>query len=178
MIVHGFDMYRVYLSTPGDLVRELDACRNAISEVNASDAMPLEILLVSVGLREEGQIVGHRAAVAENVRQCAYFIQVFEDDWGPNNLHRKMFLLGCECRDDPETPMRDVIVCLKNTPHETDPAVLAFRKELEDQSGVHLLRFEKAEDLQARLIETCTNWVQAIAEADGGAKAAQSGSQL
>src|SRR5260370_1410916 len=100
--------------------------------------MPLKILLVSVGLREDGQIVGFRSAVAENVRQCTYFIQVFEDDWGPNNLHRKMLHLAAECRDDPSQPMREVVVCLKNASRETDPAILAFRAELENREDMRI----------------------------------------
>lgn len=168
MIQHGFDMYRVYLSTPGDLAREQDACRAAISEVNASQAMPLKILLVSVGLREDGQIVGFRSAVAENVRDSTYFIQVFEDDWGPNLLHRKMLYLAAECRDDPSLPMRDVIVCLKNAPHETDPAILAFRKELEDCQDMRVFNFDKCESLKAHLLDICTGWVREIQAAGGG----------
>jgi hypothetical protein len=170
MIQHGFDMYRVYLSTPGDLLREQDACRAAISEVNANQAMPLKILLVSVGLREDGQIVGFRAAVSENVRECTYFIQVFEDDWGPGNLYRKLLHLAAECRDDSNLPMREVIVCLKGAPHETDPAILAFRKELEDRQDMRMLRFENAENLKLQLMDVCGEWVQAIEAAGGGVK--------
>jgi hypothetical protein len=170
MIVHGFDMYRVYLSTPGDLAREQDACRAAIADVNAGQAMPKKILLVSVGLREDGQIVGFRSAVADNIRQCSYFVQVFEDDWGPNHLFRKMFYLAAECRDDAGLPMREVIVCLKDAPHETDPAILAFRKELEEQPGIRVLHFDKPERLKAQLIEVCGEWVRAIVDAGGGAR--------
>src|SRR5258707_7721538 len=100
MVIHGFDMYRVFISTPGDLQPEQETCRAAMSEVNEKEAMPQKTLLVSVGLREDRQIEGFRSAVADNVRQCTYFIQVFEDDWGPKNLFRKMFTLATECRDD------------------------------------------------------------------------------
>jgi hypothetical protein len=164
----GFDMYRVYLSTPGDLAQEQDACRAAIAGTNESEAMPRKILLVSVGLREDGQIVGYRSAVAENIRQCSYFVQVFEDDWGPNNLFRKMFYLAVDCRDDASLPMREAIVCLKDAPHETDSAILAFRKELEEQSGIRVLHFDKPESLKTQLIEVCGEWVRAIADAGGG----------
>ena len=58
MMVHGFDMYRVYLSTPGDLQKEMIACREAIAEVNKDLAMPAKILLVSVGLTSDDQITG------------------------------------------------------------------------------------------------------------------------
>jgi len=100
MLKHGFDMHRVFLSAPGDLERERDACRSAISEVNAAEAMPLKILLVTVGLQSDDQIVGFRSAVADNIRECAYYVQVFDDDWGPKNLFRKMFYLAIEYRDD------------------------------------------------------------------------------
>jgi hypothetical protein len=133
MLQHGFDMHRVFPSAPGDLERERDACRSVISEVNAAAAMPLKILLVTVGLSSDDQIVGFRSPVAENIRQCAYYLQVFEDDWGPKNLFRKMFFLATECRDDAALPMQEVVVFLKAAPRETDPEILAFRKELEQQ---------------------------------------------
>src|SRR5215471_20941734 len=108
MTQHGFDMYRVFLSTPGDLQKEWSASREAISDVNRDTAMPQKILLVSIGLTSDEQITGYRAAVAENIRLCTYFVQVFEDDWGPKNLFRKMFLLALDCRDDAAFPKREV----------------------------------------------------------------------
>jgi hypothetical protein len=173
MINHGFDMYRVYLSTPGDLVREQDACRAAISQVNAAEAMPLKILLVSVGLRDDGQIAAFRSAVNENVRQCAYFIQVFEDDWGPNHLYRKLLYLAEDCKQDESLPMRDVIVCLKDAPRETDPAILSFRQELADLAGTRVLHFNTPESLQTQLLAVCADWVRAIEAAGGGVRELQ-----
>jgi len=167
----GFDMYRVYLSAPGDLGREQDACRAAISAVNESDAMPRKILLVSVGLREAGQILESRSAVAENVRQCTYFVQLFEDEWGPNNLYRKIFHVAEECRDDANFPMREAIICLKAAPHETDPATLALRKELADRTDMRAFHFDKADNLKEQLMEVCRGWVREIVAAGGGAAA-------
>src|SRR6516165_2147251 len=118
MIIHGFDMYRVFISAPGDLARERDICMQTIAAVNEKDAMPSQILLVSIGLREQESIVGFRSAVAENVRASTYFIQIFQDDWGPKNLFRKMFHLALECRDDAGLPMREAVVCLRAAPKE------------------------------------------------------------
>ncbi len=42
--------------------------------------MPHQILLVSVALMDDRHVVDFRPAVAENIRQSAYYIQVFEDD--------------------------------------------------------------------------------------------------
>ena len=170
MIVHGFDMYRVFIAAPGDLARERGTCRDAISDVNEKEAMPQKILLVSVGLMHDDAIVGYRAAVADNIRQCTYFIQVFEDDWGPKNLFRKMFFLATECRDDAGFPMREIAVFLKNAPRETDPEILAFRKELEETAGVRVFHFDKQENLKSQLFEVCSGWVKSI-----GAESATAG---
>src|SRR5258708_13113165 len=119
MMTHGFDMYRVFISTPGDLQREQETCRAAISEVNEKEAMPRKILLVSVGLREDGQVESFRSAVSENVRQCTYYIQIFQDDWGPKNLFRKMLYLATECRDNTNIPIREIIVYFTDSLPET-----------------------------------------------------------
>jgi len=164
MLKHGFDMHSVFLSAPGDLEKERDACRSVISDVTA-EAMPSKILLATVGLTNDEQIVGFRSAVAENIRQCAYFVQVFEDDWGPKNLFRKMFYLATECRDDASLPMQEVVVFLKAAPRETDPEILAFRKELEEIQGVRVFHFDKIENLKTPLQQVSSGWVRQIIEA-------------
>jgi hypothetical protein len=170
MLKHGFDMHSVFLSAPGDLERERDACRSVISDVNGAEAMPSKILLATIGLTSDEQIVGFRSAVAENIRQCAYFIQVFEDDWGPKNLFRKMFFLATECRDDAALAMQEVVVFLKAAPREADPEILAFRKELEELQSVSVFHFDNIESLKTQLRQASTEWVRHIMEAGGGQK--------
>jgi hypothetical protein len=174
MIKHGFDMHNIFLSAPGDLEKERVICRRAISEVNANDAMPSKILLVTVGLTSDAHIVDFRSAVAENIRQSAYFIQVFEDDWGPKNLFRKMFYLAADCREDPALPMQEVVVFLKAAPRETDSEILAFRAELEQRQDVRVFHFDKPDDLNAQLMEICRDWVRKILAAGGQQSRAES----
>ena len=164
MLVHGFDMHRVYLSAPGDLDAEKQLCRSVISETNEQDAMPFKILLVSVGLPQDGVVEQFRSAVSDNIRQCAFLIQVFQDDWGPKNLMRKMFYLACDGRGDEQLPMRDVVVFLKSAPRETDPEILAFRKELEDLADVRVFHFSTAEEMRTELRKVTGAWVQTIRE--------------
>jgi hypothetical protein len=159
---HGFDSYRVFISAPGDLEPDRQACHDAIARVNETTAMPAKVLLVSVGLRENGQIEGSRAIVSDNVRWSAFFIQLFQDDWGPRDLFRKLFLLAVECRDDASMPMRDVVVCLKDAPHETNPEILAFRRELEERSDLRVLRYGSLDELKAQLAEVCEGWARGI----------------
>ena len=165
---HGFDMHRVFLSAPGDLERERDACRTAIGDVNASAAMPAKILLVTVGLTSDDGIVGYRSAVADNIRESAYYVQVFDDDWGPKNLFRKMFFLAAECRDDPSFPMKELVVFLKDAPRETDPEILGFRKELREQPGVRAFPFDNVETLKTQLQRVSTDWISQLIAADSG----------
>ena len=162
MLKHGFDMHQVFLSAPGDLGSERDICRNAIGDVNDAEAMPSKILLVTVGLTSDDQIVGFRSAVADNIRKSAYYVQVFEDDWGPKNLFRKMFYLAVDCRDDAALPMQDVVVFLKAAPREADLEILAFRKELEELPALRIFHFNESESLKRQLQQVASGWVRQI----------------
>ena len=133
-----------------------------IAEVNETTAMPEKILLISIGLRENDQITSHRSIVSDNVRWSAYFIQIFQDDWGPRDLFRKLFLLAAECRDDAVMPMRDVVVCLKDAPHETNPEIQAFRRELEERGGLRVFHYATVDELKVQLAEVCDGWARSL----------------
>ena len=170
---HGFDAYRVFISAPGDLERDRQACHDAIAQANETTAMPEKVLLVEVGLRENDQISSHRSIVSDNVRWSTYFVQLFEDDWGPRDLFRKLFLLALECRDDVSQPMREVVICLKDAPRETNADILAFRKELEESPGVRVFRYSSVDALREHLTEVSNGWARDLIEAT---KAAAAGS--
>jgi hypothetical protein len=157
---HGFDVYRVFISAPGDLEADREACHHVIAKVNEAAAMPEQILLAAIGLRDNGQIEGHRAIVSDNVRWSSYFIQIFQDDWGVRDLYRKLLFLAVECRDDAKMHMRDVVIFLKDAPHETDPQILNFRKELEDLSNMQVCRYKTTQDMKAQLEEILNGWTR------------------
>ena len=155
-------MHRIYVSGPGDLNAEKQACRDAISDVNENTAMPANVLLVSVGLPQEEAVNEFRSAVSDNIRQCSFYIQIFEDDWGPRDLCRKLFHLACDARLDNGLPMREVLVCLKDAPRETDPQILAFRSELQEVPDVTVFRFTHTQHLSEKVIEVASGWVSTI----------------
>lgn len=159
---HGFDTYRVFISAPGDLEVDRQVCYDAIAEVNETTAMPAKILLVSVGLRDNEHIATYRSIVSDNARWSAYFIQIFQDDWGPRDLFRKLFLLAAECRDDSAMPMRDIVICLKDALHESDAEILAFRRELEEHRDLRVFHYANAEELRVRLVEVCEAWTRSL----------------
>lgn len=131
--------------------------------------MPANILLVTLGLRENSQIEVFRNITSDNVRWSSYFIQIFQDDWGPRDLFRKLFLLGVECRDDASMPMRDLAICLKNAPGETNAEILAFRKELEDQEDIGVFAYGSLDELKAHVEEVCSGWTRALIESQSSA---------
>jgi hypothetical protein len=159
---HGFDAYRVFISAPGDLETDRQACHDAVAHANEATAMPAKVLLAAVGLRDSNQISGSRGIVSDNVRWSTYFIQVFQDDWGPRDLFRKLFLLAAECRDDASMPMRDVVVCLKNAPRETNPEILAFRRELEERTDLRVFRYGSVDELRELLTNVCDGWARDV----------------
>lgn len=161
-MAHGFDDYRIFISAPGDMDRDREAICDAISRVNADLSMPAKILLVPVSLRENAQIEGHRSIVSDNVRWSSYFIQLFQDDWGPRELFRKLFQLAVECRQDSSLPMRDIVVCLKSAPHDTDERVVAWRRELAERTDLRVIQYERADELQERIAEVCAAWGRAL----------------
>ncbi len=165
---HGFDAYRVFISAPGDLEPDRQTSHDVIAEVNETSAMPAKILLVSIGLRENDQIADHRSIASDNVRWSAYFIQIFQDDWGPRDLFRKLFLLAADCRDDAATPMRDVVICLKDAPNETNPEIQAFRRELEERHDLRVFHYASVDELKARLAEICDGWARSLIESKTG----------
>ena len=163
-MVHGFDDYRIFVSAPGDMETDRQACHDVIANVNETQAMPAKVLLVNVGLRDNAQLAGYRSAVSDNVRWSTYFVQLFEDDWGDRDLFRKLFLLATECRDNAELPMQEIAVCLKDAPHERNPDILAFRRELEEQIGIRLIRYRSLDELKERFMEVCVQWAEASIE--------------
>lgn len=170
-MAHGFDDFRIFVSAPGDLERDRDACHEVIAQVNTDVAMPAKVLLVSLGLRDHVQIDGNRSIVSDNVRWSTYFLQIFQDDWGPRDQFRKLLFLAIECRGDASMPMREVVVCLKDAPQETDAAILAFRKELEERDDLRVLRYASLEELKGHLTPVCEDWARKSIEAAAAARA-------
>jgi hypothetical protein len=159
-MAHGFTDYRIFISAPGDLDADRQACHDVIASVNETTAMPAKVLLVTVELRENAQLAGFRSAVTDNVRWSTYFVQLFQDDWGERDLFRKLFLTARECLDDDGMPMCGIAVCLKDAPHERNEDVLAFRRELEEQKNVSLIRYGTLEELKTQFMQICSQWAQ------------------
>jgi hypothetical protein len=67
-----------------------------------------------------------------------------------------------ECRDDQSQPMKEIVVLLKDAPHETDPEILAFRKELAEWKGGRVFTFTKLDEYKTILAGIYTGWLKSL----------------
>ena len=92
-------MHRVFCSTPGDLESERLFFHNVVAEVTETEGMPRQTLLVPVTCLRNEHLLLFRKAVEENVRQCAYFVQVLNDSWGLGDAFKGLYPFAAACRD-------------------------------------------------------------------------------
>ena len=136
---HGFDMYRVFISAPGD--RALSARPATMRSPRRTKPRPCPPRSCSstsaYGRTNTCRISLHCLGQRPLVRVLHSDIRRGR---GSRVTIRKLFHLAVECRDDASLPMREVVVCLKDSPHETDRQILEFRRKLEDRRDVRLVR--------------------------------------
>ena len=46
-------------------------------------------------------------------------------------------------------PMRDVVICLKDAPHESDAEILSFRRELDERGDLRIFHYATVGDLKS-----------------------------
>jgi len=159
-----YRMYRVFCATPGDLEDERQAFHKALSDVNATEAMPRGILLVSVSiLPHMSNKLAYQAVVDENVRACTFYIQVLHETWGPSfrNFEREYKLahkLRAEGGD-----MKDLAVFFKAAgDREIEPAVSKFRAALAANGGPPALEFAEPSEFQDQLRAQLSAWLKTL----------------
>jgi len=57
-------------------------------------------------------------------------------------------------------PMRDVVLCLKDAPQETNAEILAFRRELEERTDIRPFRYSGLDALKEHLAIVCEGWAR------------------
>ncbi len=67
--------------------------------------------------------------------------------------------------------MREIIVLLKDAPHETDAEILAFRKELVEWQGARVFTYTKLDEFKTILSGVYTDWLKNLVGAASSASA-------
>ena len=147
-------MHRVFCSTPGDLESERLLFHNVVAEVTESEGMPRQTLLVPVTCLRNEHLLLFRKAVEENVRQCAYFVQVLNDSWGMGDSFKGLYPFAAACRDNPNEPMQEMAVFIKGS--GSGKSLL----QSIDTPGVPVFIFNSNEEFTAGLRTLLTQWIR------------------
>lgn len=160
----SYRMYRVFCATPGDSETGLEAERQAFHEVmgqvNGAEAMPEGILFVPVSILPNlTNKAVFQPAVDENVRACAFFVQVLDHTWGPatRNFERE-FQLAMQSYADPALPMKGVSLFFKDPGgKQVEPGVAQLRKP---GQGVPVFDFSSLDDFTIHLRSQLSAWLR------------------
>lgn len=155
-----YEMHRVFCATPGDLEEERQAFYQIMGDFNEQQAMPRNVLLVSVSVVPN--MVDTRpfqSVLRENIRACRYYIQLLEDSWGPpqKNFERE-YALARQYEADAALPMQEVAVLFKKPllPHKVETDVSELKQALSGEE------FGSLEDFRKQLWELLAGWLETI----------------
>jgi hypothetical protein len=149
-----YAMHRIFCSTPGDLEPEREAFYEVVGEFNESEAMPRNILFVALSIvpRVTYKPV-YQDAIDENVRSCAFFVQLFGGTWGPPERNFEQdYQLAAKCEASADLPMKGIAVFLKEGAAEQSINGSAPRYSYRD-----------LDEFKQRLRETLSAWLPLIA---------------
>jgi hypothetical protein len=159
----NFSFYRIFCATPSNAEKELEAFHDAVAEVNQEIGQAAGSLLVPVCLPAHIQTTEvFRAALDANVRECAFFVQVLRDGWGPPQQRnfQAQFQLACELLNDSCSPMKGVAAFVQETPGtEGHPEAARLKANLTEQrQSAHM--FRELPEFRRLLVEQFTQWLQ------------------
>jgi hypothetical protein len=159
----AYSMYRVFCATPGNLEQERQVFHNVIAQLNENAAMPDSALLVPVSiLPNMVDTLFFRSVIEENIQDCAFFVQVLDETWGPSarNFQWK-YDLACKLKGDPDSLMLDVAVFFKERDErQVEDAVRELKASLHDSSGSVLYHFESIEQFKEQLRLQLSAWLR------------------
>jgi hypothetical protein len=151
----SFRMYRVFCATPSDAETDLEVERHAFYEVvgqlNEDEAMPEGILFVPVSILPNlTNLIVFQHVVDENVRACAFFVQLLQHTWGPATRNfEPRYRLATECC----TGVSVFFKASNGLPIETGVAQLK-------ESLSPAVEFESLDDFRSHLRSQLSAWLQ------------------
>jgi hypothetical protein len=156
----GYQMYRTYrifCAAPWELENERRAFYDVVGQFNEAEAMRHGVLFVPVSLVPN--LRDKRAFqydVEQNIRASHYYIQVLSSDWGPAERNFEADCrLAIQCAHDPQLPMANVAVFVKNTSSTSGIS-------LPDDVARH--QFSESGDFKAQLYPLLSDWLRLLRE--------------
>ncbi len=157
-----YDMHRVFFATPIDLDEERQALHEEVSAFNESQAMPRNILFVSVSLPPN--MVDKRVyqnVVSQNIRDARYYVQLVEESWGPpeRNFERD-YAMVLKYAAEKAHACREAVLWFKKPllPHRVQADIQALKQQA-------VVEFADLAELKSLLRSKLTVWLEDLAPA-------------
>lgn len=154
-----FSFYRIFCATPANLEDELSAFHDVVGQVNEQIGMPVGSLLLPLCVPPHVTDTALlRQVLDQNVSQCAFFVQVFSNGWGPpqRNLQRHLEL-AAKLLKNPAAPMQAMAAFIQQAPEtESDQEIAQLKTcllELQQPTVVYHDLSEFKRSLRARVTE-------------------------
>jgi tetratricopeptide (TPR) repeat protein len=179
--------YRVFFASPGGLLDERKAFRDAVEACNHVEAIPRGVLFIPVGWEDTLAGVGRpQGLINQDLRGCDFFVLVLWDRWGtpPGDAEGRFtsgteeeMALARELLRDRRAPMRQIAAFFKGVdPRKlSDPGpqlarVLEFRGRLDEERELLYHTFDSPDRFAAVLRRHLSAWL--LAHENGFAPAA------
>jgi|HubBroStandDraft_4_1064222.scaffolds.fasta_scaffold03063_2 tetratricopeptide (TPR) repeat protein len=172
---HTLTAYRVFVASPGGLVSERQAFRDAIIAYNEMDAISRGVMFIPVGWEQTLPGMGRpQSLINEDLADCDFFVLILWDRWGSpsgdeayTSATSEEFTIARDCWKNPDHCLREIAAFFKapDTRQMSDPGeqlrnVLDFKRELERTKELLFNTFDDVSSFQRSLQRLLAKWVR------------------
>lgn len=172
--------YRVFIASPGGLMKERKVFRDRLYEYNISEANHRGVHFSPEGWEITLPGAGRpQAKINEQIKECDYFVLLLHDRWGSSphsetSLYKQYssateeeFFIACDCLADENLPMREIVLFFKAVdakmladPGEQLKQVLTFREEREKKKDFLFSLVDSVDNFSVALGRHLADWVR------------------
>ncbi len=167
--------YRVFIASPGGLVSERQAFRDAINAYNEMDAISRGVMFMPVGWEQTLPGMGRpQSLINDDLKDCDYFILILWDRWGSpsgdqnyTSATSEEYDIAHGCWQDPGHCLREIAAFFKaveprqmSDPGEQLRNVLDFRRRLEQTKELLFGTFDDISSFQRHVQRLLAKWVR------------------
>jgi tetratricopeptide (TPR) repeat protein len=165
----------VFVASPGGLVPERQAFRDAINAYNEMDAISRGVMFIPVGWEQTLPGMGRpQSLINEDLRDCDYFVLILWDRWGSSSgdaaytsATSEEYAIARECWNNSEHCLVEIAAFFKaaeprqmSDPGEQLRNVLDFKRQLEQTKELLFSTFDDLSLFQRQLQRLLAKWVR------------------
>jgi tetratricopeptide (TPR) repeat protein len=174
-VPHTLTSYRVFFASPGGLVPERQAFRDAINTYNEMDAIQRGVMFIPVGWEQTLPGMGRpQSLINEDLKDCDYFVLILWDRWGSpsgddayTSATSEEYAIARDCWKNSDHCLREIAAFFKapeprqlSDPGEQLRHVLDFKRQLEQTKELLFSTFDDVSLFQRQLQRLLAKWVR------------------